>query len=250
MTTTPNTPKRQGFYLTGAVPTANAAPAARRRLLAHPEVGVLLQPDSHLEDQAHLFPAVGVDNGCYSLGLRGEVFDWDTFAAWLATIPRTVQFVAVPDVLEWHTDEKGKRFPVGNAVATLAQFPVYAPRIAALGFVPALVLQDGMEALTIPWDDLGAVFVGGSDAWKLGPAAAALCAEAKRRGKWVHVGRVNSAKRYRWALEQMGADSADGTLLAFGADENVRRLLSEPSAKTGQVTRWLTPVGELEQAAA
>ena len=60
------------------------------------------------------------------------------------------------------------------------------------------------------------MFVGGSTEFKLGPVAAALCQEAKARGLWVHVGRVNSRKRLRYSAS-IGADSADGTYLVYGA---------------------------------
>ena len=41
-----------------------------------------------------------------------------------------------------------------------------------------------------------------------------IAAEARRRGMWVHVGRVNSRKRYlRFSSI---ADSADGTFILFG----------------------------------
>jgi hypothetical protein len=233
-------------YFTGAVPTPNAAPFARARLIAHPEVGILLQPESHLERELEHFAAFGVDNGCFALGQKGGEFDAAGWLAWVDTLPRSAAFVAIPDVLNWITTDAGERVPVGDAAATLALFPTYAPQVRAMGFPVALVAQDGLEDLSIPWDDLDAIFVGGSDAWKLGPAAAAITREAKARGKHVHVGRVNSAKRYRYALEVMGADSADGTLLAFGPDVNTRRLLSEPSPKSGKVTRWLTPLRELE----
>jgi hypothetical protein len=105
---------------------------------------------------------------------------------------------------------------VGNAGATLAlSAPMYR-RIRQLGYRPALVAQDGLEHLTefIPWDDFDALFIGGTTRWKLSEAAASLAAEAKRRGKWVHMGRVNSLRRLRHA-ESIGCDSADGTYLRF-----------------------------------
>lgn len=48
---------------------------------------------------------------------------------------------------------------------------------------------------------------------------------AKRIGKWVHMGRVNSGKRYRYA-EAIGCDSVDGSYLRFGPDTNLPKLLS------------------------
>jgi hypothetical protein len=74
----------------------------------------------------------------------------------------------------------------------------------------ALVAQDGQERLPVPWDQFEALFVGGSTQWKLGPHAAALIREANHRGKWVHVGRVNTLRRIRW-FKALGVDSIDGS---------------------------------------
>jgi hypothetical protein len=77
----------------------------------------------------------------------------------------------------------------------------------------------------VPWDEFDVLFLGGSTEWKLGEAAAALTAEAKSRGKHVHMGRVNSRKRYRYA-RSIGCDSVDGTYLVFGPTVNLPKLLS------------------------
>lgn len=61
--------------------------------------------------------------------------------------------------------------------------------------------------------------------WKLGPRARSLVHEAKRRGKWVHFGRVNSMKRFEYA-RAIGCDSADGTYLTAGPDINLPKLLA------------------------
>ena len=74
----------------------------------------------------------------------------------------------------------------------------------------AFVAQDGQERLPVPWEHFQALFVGGSTQWKLGPHAAALIREAKRRGKWVHVGRVNTLRRIAW-FKALEVDSIDGT---------------------------------------
>jgi hypothetical protein len=103
---------------------------------------------------------------------------------------------------------------VGDAVTTLLlSAPMYAP-IRALGYPVALVAQDGLEHLDVPWHDIDALFIGGTTDWKLGPGAADLAREARRRGKWVHMGRVNSLRRMRYA-ESIGCDSADGTYLKY-----------------------------------
>ena len=76
----------------------------------------------------------------------------------------------------------------------------------------------------MPWDEVDCLFIGGTTAWKLSDHAIQLMADAKRRGKWVHVGRVNSKRRYQWCSSH-GADSADGTFVAFGPDVNIPRLI-------------------------
>ena len=123
---------------------------------------------------------------------------------------------------------------VGDAPGTLMlSAPMYG-RIRALGYPVALVAQDGLEKLAefIPWDDFDCLFIGGSTHWKLSEHAFGLAAEAKRRGKWTHMGRVNSAIRYR-AAEAAGFDSVDGTFLKYGPDVNRPRLAGWPSNMKG-----------------
>lgn len=69
------------------------------------------------------------------------------------------------------------------------------------------------------------LFVGGSTAWKLGGAARSIIRQAKALGKHVHMGRVNSERRYRYALA-IGCDSCDGTYLTFGPDINLPAVLA------------------------
>ena len=69
------------------------------------------------------------------------------------------------------------------------------------------------------------LFLGGTTEWKLGPDAWRLTEHAKSEGRWVHMGRVNSERRFTTA-RAMGCDSADGTFLTFGPDVNLPRLLA------------------------
>ena len=96
-------------------------------------------------------------------------------------------------------------------------------RIRAVGYPAALVAQDGLENLPVPWDAFDALFVGGTNPWKFSDAAFNAMAEARRRGKWVHAGRVNSYTRLV-RMRQVGAHSADGTFVKFAPDANVERL--------------------------
>jgi hypothetical protein len=106
--------------------------------------------------------------------------------------------------------------------------------------------------LGLDWDDFDVLFLGGSaecvpcgyvrptelartqqrcpachrrlTEWKLGAVARELTAEALRCCKHVHMGRVNSLKRYRYA-ELIGCDSADGTYITNGPDINLPKVL-------------------------
>ena len=106
---------------------------------------------------------------------------------------------------------------VGDCRATLALFGEWRPRMAAMGLPVALVGQDGAEDADLPWGEMAALFLGGSTAWKLSAAAESLAAEARARGKLVHMGRVNSARRLRHAWE-IGCHSVDGTCFSRWPD--------------------------------
>lgn len=107
-------------------------------------------------------------------------------------------FVAAPDI-------------VGSAQRTLELFERW--RVELDGWPVALVCQDGQEHLPIPWDDIAAVFIGGSTNWKCSPHVEQIIRTAKLLGKWVHVGRVNHAERFQH-FERLEADSCDGTGIA------------------------------------
>ena len=138
----------------------------------------------------------------------------------LPQIPPNLLWVAVPDVLRCacgapqycRKPERSDRCaPRGDADATLERFRCWQWPCAHLPL--AFVLQDGAERRgRVPWDAPGlrAVFVGGSDEWKLGPEAARLVREARGRGLYAHMGRVNSYRRIEYA-KSIGCTSVDGT---------------------------------------
>lgn len=151
------------------------------------------------------------DNSAFAGKYPGD----DAFLAWLAPLTPArdrCRFVAASDV-------------VGDAAATLAKSAPMMPRIRAAGFPVALVAQNGLEDLSVPWGDFDALFLGGDTPWKLGYAAARLAAHARTLGKWVHMGRVNSWTRVEYA-RYIGCHSVDGTYLAFGPDINSPKLLA------------------------
>lgn len=81
------------------------------------------------------------------------------------------------------------------------------------GWKIAFVAQDGIEDMEIPWDDMHAIFVGGKDPWKTSQAVLDVIKTAKLLNKWVHIGRVNTPRRYKWFADA-GADSCDGSGVA------------------------------------
>lgn len=149
------------------------------------------------------------DNGVFGKGYPGDgpLLSW----LWQQRPHRDrCLFAVAPDV-------------VADAPATLQRSAEFMPVIRAMGYPVALAGQDGLEHLTVPWHDFDVFFIGGTTEWKLGPAARQLVAEARSRGKRVHMGRVNSFMRWSYA-DAIGCDSVDGTFLAFGPDINLRRL--------------------------
>lgn len=170
----------------------SGATATSRR---YRRVGELIVPGARNKpDTLRLAPGLwAMDNGAYS------GFDAALFVAMLERFHGRLgcRFVAAPDA-------------VADAHQTLLQWPFWSRLIRGVGFVPALVGQDGMTVGDLPWREMGALFIGGSTEWKLGPQAEALIAYAVARGLWVHMGRVNSQKRILEGARK-GVCSWDGT---------------------------------------
>jgi hypothetical protein len=151
------------------------------------------------------------DNGCYSTGWPGET-------AWFAWLTRhavdaaTCAFAVAPDI-------------VADADATLTRSLPWLPRIRALGYPAAFVAQDGLTSEATPWPHFDVLFIGGSTGFKMGSAARTLAAEAIRRGIPVHMGRVNSQRRYSYA-RLIGCTSVDGTILAMFPDRRLPEVLA------------------------
>ena len=170
------------------------------------EVGQLLTPRGRHPDKGRKY---AIDNGAYSH------FDRAGFERLLERQrPHKDRclFVASPDV-------------VGNARRTLEAFEYWYPRLYT--FPVALVIQDGIEDMTIPWHLLSAVFIGGTTKFKLSAAAEAVIRCAQLQAKWVHVGRINMPERYD-KFAALGVDSFDGTGLV--RDRHKRLVLTRRPA--------------------
>lgn len=173
------------------------------------DVGLMIQPGMGNSSLPLQFRQWAADNGRFAAPERWNDGDWLEWAAGLRKYRDNCLFMVAPDV-------------VGDAEATLALSLPYLPTIRQLGFKAAYVSQDGATD-DLPWDQFDCLFVGGTDAWKLSEASYELAAEAKARGKWTHMGRVNSLRRMR-AAAVSGFDSCDGTFLKYGPDVNWPRL--------------------------
>jgi hypothetical protein len=174
--------------------------------MRHPRLGFLITPD--LRQAAPEGCAFAADNGCFS-NPRG--YSDDHYLRFLDGLPRAALFAPAPDI-------------VGNHVATIKRSGPMLRRIRDAGYRAAFCAQDGWEDQSTPWDELDVLFIGGSTAFKFRAGREAAHA-AKRRGKSVHMGRVNSLDRLR-AATAIGCDTADGTFLRFGPNTNTPRLLA------------------------
>ena len=164
-----------------------------------------------------------IDNGAFS----PKKFNREAFISLLERERDSCElcrFVALPDV-------------VGSARRTLETFDYWVCHISPKWKL-ALVAQDGLEDLEIPWQHIAAVFIGGSTKWKLSKAAEDVCRAAKVIGKWVHAGRVNTPARFEY-FEELGADSIDGTGLSRYSwmRERIHRQAIQPNLLGGTQCR-------------
>jgi len=194
------------LYLSGAIThTLLADVRADVGLMSQPGMGTFTAGNLHLQ-----FRVWAADNGRFAQPDKWVAGDWLEWAAGLRRYRERCLFMVAPDC-------------VGDAAATLELSVPYLPTIRQLGYQAAYVSQNGATCESLPWDDFDCLFVGGDDAWKFSHASLLVLAEAKRRGKWTHMGRVNTIRRLRACLAT-DFDSADGTYLKYGPDTNWPKL--------------------------
>ena len=211
-------PHRPLLLVCGASATVN-------RLNGHPHLGSLVQPRS-----GNRIDAIATSGRYWAAdndALAG--IDPDRYMTMLdqiaATDTRRLLFVTVPDCVTM--TEAG---PVGDWPGTLVLFASWRRALTKRKLPAAIVLQDGATIDTVPWDDIQAVFVGGSDTFKEGEAAAAILDEAASRGIWRHVGRINTERRLR-LLDVTGFDSFDGTQFSRFPDTYIPQWLERLTHK-------------------
>lgn len=137
-----------------------------------------------------------IDNGAYS-GLDRNAF-FRLLDRNKENISRCL-FVAVPDV-------------VGNARRTSELYGMVTQHSSMIPWSEkwAFVVQDGHENLHLNWYEIKHLFIGGTDAFKDSASAYDIVKTAKALDIHVHVGRVNTIKRYR-KFASLGADTCDGS---------------------------------------
>lgn len=158
------------------------------------EVGQLLTPLTGFRLRNSARPWA-IDNGAFA-GFSEEAFISRLNRQ--AHDKQNCKFVTAPDV-------------VASARRTLELFARWHARLG--GWPVALAMQDGQEDLPIPWDDIQAIFVGGSTSWKMSQHAVHCIRAAQALGKWVHVGRINDPARFEY-FEKLNVDSCDGSGIA------------------------------------
>jgi hypothetical protein len=166
-----------------------------------------------------------LDNGAYTRNF--DFRRWVRYLAAMLPYRRNCVGVVTPD-------------EPYDAEETLRRFHLYRAIPEALGYKVAIATQDGMASEVMPWGEIDVLFIGGSDQHKRGPEAESLAAEAKRRGVYIHVGRVSSRKAiadyWTWA------DSFDGTTFCRDGGHSPivdkRRLLDPSLANHGQAVQW------------
>jgi hypothetical protein len=158
------------------------------------------------------------DNACFS--------NFDS-AAYVKMISKAqgqprLKFVTIPD-------------SVGDAAETNKLFKIWFPIFERYFNVPlAYVLQNGILINDIPWDNIEALFIGGTTEFKLGPEVAKIVEVAKSKDKWIHMGRVNTIKRIDYA-ESIGCDSIDGSSFSMYAETYIPKFIDYMNKKRGVV---------------
>lgn len=155
------------------------------------------------------------DNGCFSKkGYPGDE-KWLTWLESLLPWAGNCLFAVAPDLFNPDlSDDMG--------LASLERSRPWLPLVRGLGFPVALVAQNGLLPEDVPWDEIDWLFLGGTTEWKLSASANRLVHEANRRDVKVHMGRVNSARRWKIA-EVFGCTTCDGTFIAIAPDTNLER---------------------------
>ena len=149
-----------------------------------------------------------LDNGCF------KEYDPDGIKRMLIRYQGVdgCKFAVLPDVV---CDHAGTRLLASAWIGTYQ----------LMGYPIAFVLQNGVTPDSVPWDSISAVFIGGDTAFKYSDTVRMLVDDAKQLEKWVHMGRVNSNRRIKYA-QSIGCDSFDGSGFSIAPRSKIKTCLS------------------------
>jgi hypothetical protein len=174
-------------------------------------VGLLIQPGSYAPRRVEPFPWWAADNGCYPPDPEWSAGRWIKMLGGIMDLDPGVKdkclYLLVPDMPFDHFE-------------TLVRWYHCRPWAALTGLPLAFAAQDGCTVDSIPWNTLDVIFLAGTTEWKVGRGAFDVACQARERGKWVHMGRVNSWERLDLA-SAYGCDSSDGTFMKHGKPEDM-----------------------------
>lgn len=144
------------------------------------------------------FEPYALDNGAWTAHQQGRPFDEGAFSCAVEALGHGAEFVIAPDI-------------VCGGLASLRLSESWLSRLKPFGRRRLVPVQNGMEPADLRAllsADVG-IFVGGDTTWKEAtlPIWGRL---ARETGCYLHVGRVNSARRIL-LCQLAGADSFDGT---------------------------------------
>ena len=115
---------------------------------------------------------------------------------------------------------------VGDSIHTRQLFDLWIDRLEPLNIPLAYVAQDGETYDKIPWAKINCLFIGGTTEWKLSYNVPPLVKDALRENKLVHMGRVNSKIRLKYAYD-IGCHSIDGTGYSQFSEKYLKPALDE-----------------------
>jgi len=153
---------------------SDATATVRELVIRHPNLGVLIYPRDG---------SVAPKLGTVWAADTSSSFDDAVFLQMLKRIEDRgdCRFVTTPSV-------------AGDHEATLRIWSTWNTKIRNYGLTPAFVAQDGCLPDSLPWRDLGAVFISGTTRYRSGEAAAAIICQGNRMNIWTHICGVNTVK--------------------------------------------------------
>jgi len=159
-----------------------------------------------------------LDNGAWSAHRRGLQWDADAFVRALVKLGMHADFVVLPDI-------------VGQGTASLKRSRTWLPIVSGYTGRCLVPVQNGVDPAEVRalLSERVGLFVGGDTTWKLATLGywGRMAHEA---GCYLHVGRVNTARRIR-RVESAGAHSFDGTSVTRYAE--TLRALEEARQQRG-----------------